>query len=75
MLALFLGCLENGENEENPILWFINVITINRGGGGGVWGCARSIQLLYLMAYQLYPRYFVYIYLLAIHISGTVKPR
>ena len=32
---------------------------------------ARSIQLLYLMAYQLYhPRYFVYIYLLAIHISG-----
>ena len=41
------------------------------GGGGGVGGgCARSLQLLYLMAYQLYPRYLVYMYLLAIHISG-----
>ena len=45
-----MGCLENGENEENeekrrkrqneeneenPILWFINIITVNRGGGGG----------------------------------------
>ena len=53
-----IGCLktgENEENEENPILWIINIITINQGGGG-----ARSIQL---------PRYLVFIYLLAIHIS------
>ena len=23
------------EKEENPILWFTNIITVNRGGGGG----------------------------------------
>ena len=38
------------------------------GGGGG--GGGSSIKLLYLMVYQLYPRYLVCIYLLAIHISG-----
>ena len=23
------------EKEENPILWFINIITVNKSGGGG----------------------------------------
>ena len=47
ILEFRMGCLENEENEEkrkkreneeneeNPILWFINIITVNRGGGGG----------------------------------------
>ena len=43
------------------------------GGGRGEGEGERSIKLLYFMAYQLYPRFFVYIYILTIltiHISG-----
>ena len=40
---------------------------MGKGGGGGG---GSTIKLLYLMAYQLYPRYLVRIYLLAIRISG-----
>ena len=38
------------------------------GGGGGGGDAWYSIKLLYLMAYQLYPRYLVYMYLFATHI-------
>ena len=30
------GKEEKEENEENPILWFINIITVNKSGGGVV---------------------------------------
>ena len=41
---------EKEKNEENPVFFLLIIIN----WGGGVGG-ARSIQLLYLMAYQLYP--------------------
>ena len=42
---------EKEKNEENPVFFSSHYYKLGGGGGGG----ARSIQLLYLMAYQLYP--------------------
>ena len=69
VLAHYRGCLENeenGENEENEekrkkrktrkTRKTRNTRKIQCWGGG----VPCSLQLLYLMAYQLYPRYLVY---------------
>ena len=50
------------------IILFLAGVYFYKDGMGEGAGC--SIKLPYLMAYQLYPWYVAYIYLLAIHISG-----
>ena len=61
-VVLYYSCLENEkngenreneeneekeENEENPMLWFINIITVNRGGGGGGGGCSLITSFVF----------------------------
>ena len=48
-ISSVIGCLEtkeNEENKENPIIWIINIITINRWGGGGRGALAQYISAL-----------------------------